>query len=72
MKLNFDSDLLVPVASGLMNVLTKITQNNDIPTGTNTIVFNFRDSAYNCEDGGFHPVEISITNHNGLDFPDFA
>ncbi|MGC3835590.1 hypothetical protein ACPSKX_15815 [Moritella viscosa] len=43
MKLNFDSDLLVPVASGLMNVLTKITQNNDIPTGTNTIVFNFRD-----------------------------
>ena len=67
MKLNFDSDsLLVPVTPTLMDLLTKVAQDNDVPTGTNTIVFNFRDSAYNCEDGGFHPVEISITNHNGL------
>ena len=67
MKLNFDSDSFpVPVTSDLMNILAKVALEQEIPTGTNTIVFNFRDSAYNSEDGGFHPVEISITNHNGL------
>lgn len=67
MKLNFDSDnLLVPVTPTLMDLLTKVVQENNIPTDANTIVFNFRDSTYSSDDGGYHPVEISISSHNGL------
>ena len=67
MKLNFDSDgLLVPVTPDLMNLLTKVAQTQDIPTDTNIIVFNFRDSTYSNKKGGYHPVEISITCNGGL------
>ncbi|EDM69291.1 hypothetical protein PE36_07382 [Moritella sp. PE36] len=67
MKLNFDSDsLLVPVTQDLMNLLAKVAQEQEIPTGTNTIVFNFRDSTYSNKKGGYHPVEISITCNGGL------
>jgi len=67
MKLNFDSDgLLVPVTPDLMNLLGKVAQAQDISTDTSTIVFNFRDSTYSNKNGGYHPVEISITCNGGL------
>jgi hypothetical protein len=67
MKLNFDSDgLLVPVTPDLMNLLAKVASDKDIPNDTGTVVFNFRDSTYSNDKGGYHPVEISITSHNGL------
>ena len=67
MKLNFDSDgLLVPVTPDLMDLLAKVAQEHDIPNDTGTIVFNFRDSTYGNDSGGYHPVEISITCNNGL------
>ncbi|MGC3835589.1 DUF2787 family protein [Moritella viscosa] len=30
------------------------------------LTLSYLTSEINSEDGGFHPVEISITNHNGL------
>ncbi len=67
MKLNFDSDgLLVPVTQDLMDLLAKVASDKDIPNDTGTIVFNFRDSTYSNNNGGYHPVEISITSHKGL------
>lgn len=67
MKLNFDSNgLLVPVTPTLMDLLTKVAQEQGIPNGINTIVFNFRDNTYSHDNGGYHPVEISITCHDGL------
>lgn len=67
MKLNFDLDgLLVPVTSTLMDLLAKVAQEQGIPTDAKNIVFNFRDNTYSHDKGGYHPVEISITCHNGL------
>ncbi|CED61887.1 Putative uncharacterized protein [Moritella viscosa] len=67
MKLNFDSDnLLVPVTPTLMDLLAKVAQEQDISNDAKTIVFNFRDSTYSNDSGGYHPVEISITCYNGL------
>ncbi|MCU8462402.1 DUF2787 domain-containing protein [Vibrio vulnificus] len=41
------------------NLIDKLTEEEHIATST-YLVFNFRDSSYNAEDGGFHPVEIAL------------
>ena len=41
------------------NLIDKLAEEEHITTST-YLVFNFRDSSYSAEAGGFHPVEIAI------------
>lgn len=36
--------------------------NNETPSTSRHVVFNFRDKSYSADAGGFHPVEISIAS----------
>ncbi|OQK50270.1 hypothetical protein XM75_c11847 [Vibrio vulnificus] len=54
----------LPVSTSLHSLLSKsliekLADEEHIATST-YLVFNFRDSSYNAEDGGFHPVEIAL------------
>lgn len=54
----------LPVSKSLHSLLSRILiekLDEEERIATNTyLVFNFRDSSYNAEAGGFHPVEIAI------------
>ncbi|OZS42114.1 DUF2787 family protein [Photobacterium sanguinicancri] len=62
MKLTFDVDrLLLPVSVDLQDRLNEVANQNDkLTSSTNALTFNFRDTSYNAESGGWHPVEIRI------------
>ena len=54
----------LPVSKSLHSLLTKslidkLAEEDHIATST-YLVFNYRDSSYSAEAGGFHPVEIAI------------
>ncbi|MGR5553499.1 DUF2787 family protein [Vibrio alfacsensis] len=67
MNLTFNVErLLLPVTQDLQNKLEQIANQHDLPTATTTaLTFNFRDTSYSAEDGGWHPVEIRIEQENG-------
>lgn len=54
----------LPIAKSLHTLLGKTLaarQAQDEALATSqSVVMNFRDSSYNAEDGGFHPVEIAL------------
>lgn len=62
MKLTFDVDrLLLPVTVDLQDKLEQIAnESGKLTTTTHALTFNFRDTGYSVESGGWHPVEIRI------------
>ncbi|ROO77055.1 DUF2787 domain-containing protein [Vibrio crassostreae] len=54
----------LPISDKLQALLNNNFQrqltNNDSIARTTYLVFNFRDSSYSSEAGGFHPVEIAV------------
>lgn len=67
MNLTFSVEgLLLPVSVDLQDKLNEISNQNNLPTLlTKALTFNFRDTSYSPEDGGWHPVEIRIEQENG-------
>ncbi|WP_236688716.1 DUF2787 domain-containing protein [Vibrio renipiscarius] len=56
--------LLLPVTTDLQGKLEQIANQHDLPTAsTRALTYNFRDASYSAEDGGWHPVEIRIEQH---------
>ena len=67
MNLTFSVEgLLLPVSVDLQDKLNEISNQNNLPTLlTKALTFNFRDTSYSAENGGWHPVEIRIEQENG-------
>ncbi|OQQ05421.1 hypothetical protein BK411_17435 [Vibrio splendidus] len=67
MNLTFDVERsLLPVSKDLRSKLEQIANQHDLPTASTTaLTFNFRDSSYSAESGGWHPVEIRIEQEDG-------
>ncbi|EHU9520949.1 DUF2787 domain-containing protein [Vibrio vulnificus] len=65
MKMIFTTEkLLLPVTTDLQGKLEQIANQHDLPTAsTRALTYNFRDASYSAEDGGWHPVEIRIEQH---------
>jgi hypothetical protein len=61
--LNFAPPSL-PVSKQLQSLLSQYCQNTfpseETKTTSSTITINFRDKSYSAEEGGYHPVEISL------------
>lgn len=66
MKLTFDVDrLLLPATVDLQETLEQIAnESGKLTSMTHTLTFNFRDTSYSAESGGWHPVEIRIVRLN--------
>lgn len=67
MHLTFNVErLLLPVTVDLQQKLQHIATQDNLPTtSTSALTFNFRDTGYSAESGGWHPVEIRIEQENG-------
>ncbi|UPR51795.1 DUF2787 domain-containing protein [Vibrio cyclitrophicus] len=67
MNLVFDAKrLLLSVSKDLRSKLEQIANQHDLPTAsTRALTFNFRDTSYSAESGGWHPVEIRIEQEDG-------
>jgi len=81
MKLNINlEDIPLPVSQSFIDVIHQQLANFHPTKETEYpligIVINFKDTSYNIEDGGYHPVEIGMNYTNGqctLDYiTDFA
>lgn len=48
------------ISTKLLATLNKIIAEEDLTTEVTNITVNFRDCSYNCEAGGYHPVEIAL------------
>ncbi|CDT33897.1 conserved hypothetical protein [Vibrio coralliirubri] len=65
MKLTFDVDRLLPVTVDLQERLEQIAnESGKLTSTTHALTFNFRDTSYSAESGGWHPVEIRIVRLN--------
>jgi hypothetical protein len=66
MKLTFDVDrLLLPATVDLQDTLEQIAnESGKLTSTTHALTFNFRDTSYSAESGGWHPVEIRIVRLN--------
>lgn len=66
MHLTFNVErLLLPVTADLQQKLQTIATQHNLPTtSTSALTFNFRDTGYSAESGGWHPVEIRIEQEN--------
>ena len=66
MHLTFNVErLLLPVTANLQQKLQTIATQHNLPTtSTSALTFNFRDTGYSAESGGWHPVEIRIEQEN--------
>ncbi|PSW63877.1 DUF2787 domain-containing protein [Photobacterium leiognathi subsp. mandapamensis] len=66
MHLTFNVErLLLPVTVDLQQKLQHIATQHDLSTtSTSALTFNFRDTGYSAESGGWHPVEIRIEQEN--------
>ncbi|MGS0677219.1 DUF2787 domain-containing protein [Shewanella sp. 125m-1] len=67
MNLTFNVErLLLPVTVDLQDKLNEIANQQNLPTAsTKALTFNFRDTSYSAESGGWHPVEIRIEQEDG-------
>lgn len=67
MNLTFDVErLLLPVSVDLQDALNRVISKSGKWTPMiQSVVFNFRDSSYSSENGGWHPVEIRLVHCNG-------
>ncbi|EMX0223379.1 DUF2787 domain-containing protein [Vibrio fluvialis] len=66
MSLVFDTErFLLPVSIDLQDALNRvISESGKWTPMIQSVVFNFRDSSYSSENGGFHPVEIRLVRCN--------
>ncbi|HCE3469726.1 TPA: DUF2787 domain-containing protein [Vibrio parahaemolyticus] len=62
MNLTFDVErLLLPVSVDLQDALNRvISESGKWTPMIQSMVFNFRDTTYSVEDGGWHPVEVRL------------
>ncbi|ELI5735517.1 DUF2787 domain-containing protein [Vibrio fluvialis] len=62
MKLVFDTErLLLPISTSIQDALNRvISESGKWTPMIQSVVFNFRDSYYSSENGGWHPVEIRL------------
>ncbi|MFS2263172.1 DUF2787 domain-containing protein [Vibrio vulnificus] len=62
MSLVFNTErFLLPVSVDLQDALNRvISESGKWTPMIQSVVFNFRDSSYSSENGGFHPVEIRL------------
>ena len=62
MNLTFDVErLLLPVSVDLQDTLSRVlTESGKWTPMIQSMVFNFRDTTYSVEDGGWHPVEVRL------------
>ncbi|WP_044362230.1 DUF2787 domain-containing protein [Vibrio fluvialis] len=66
MSLVFNTErFLLPVRIDLQDALNRVISKSGKWTPMiQSVVFNFRDSSYSSENGGFHPVEIRLVRCN--------
>ncbi|HDG1729062.1 MULTISPECIES: DUF2787 domain-containing protein [Vibrio] len=66
MSLVFNTEkFLLPVSIDLQDALNRvISESGKWTPMIQSVVFNFRDSSYSSENGGFHPVEIRLVRCN--------
>ncbi|HFG1973834.1 TPA: DUF2787 domain-containing protein [Vibrio cholerae] len=50
-----------PFHALLANILSEHQAKSEVQVTSKEVVMNFRDSSYSAEDGGFHPVEIALS-----------
>lgn len=55
----------VPVSEQLTSYLSELADERKIAESNQAITFNFRDTTYSAEAGGYHPVEIRIERQGG-------
>lgn len=65
MDIKFKPSLL-NVSDKLLASIKKVINGNAIAPGVSNITINFRDCSYNCDTGGYHPVEISIQKDESM------
>ncbi|PMH09495.1 DUF2787 family protein [Vibrio splendidus] len=63
MNLTFDVErLLLPVSVDLQDTLNRvISESGKLTPMIQSVVISLRDSSYNSENGGYHPIEISTS-----------
>ena len=66
MKINV-SGMPYRVAPGLVQLLENQIVKNSVPVDS-AITLNFRDPDYSAEGGGFHPVEIRISEQGVIEY----
>jgi len=68
-SLSFNKAAL-PISNALLKRLADVLNKHSEVVGDNYIVINFRDKGYSAENGGYHPVEISLSKdaNNRIDF----
>ncbi|WP_165310221.1 DUF2787 domain-containing protein [Vibrio ziniensis] len=66
MSLVFNTErFLLPVSIDLQDALNRVISKSGKWTPMiQSVVFNFRDSSYSSENGGFHPIEIRLVRCN--------
>ncbi|HGZ6495463.1 DUF2787 domain-containing protein [Vibrio parahaemolyticus] len=66
MSLVFNTErFLLPVSIDLQDALNRVISKSGKWTSMiQSVVFNFRDSSYSSEHGGFHPIEIRLVRCN--------
>ncbi|WP_141710029.1 DUF2787 family protein, partial [Vibrio splendidus] len=68
LTLQFDVErFLLPISIDLQNALNRIcNESGKVSSSTQAVTVNFRERAYCPENGGYHPIEISISRPNDL------
>nr|PMI85466.1 hypothetical protein BCU36_00590 [Vibrio lentus] len=51
----------LPISNALLKRLADVLNQHTEVVSDNYIVINFRDKGYSAENGGYHPVEISLS-----------
>ena len=54
-----------PVSEKLKQTLSAIAVADNVSAEETALTFNFRDTSYSAETGGYHPVEIRIEQRSG-------
>ena len=55
------------ISPKLLNTIKRAIIENDLTEEVLNITVNFRDCSYNCEAGGYHPVEIALQKEQESD-----
>lgn len=67
-----DKGYVLPVSKELVKVLNRAIENSG-NNGNEALYLNFRDPTYSPENGGFHPVEIMVSEDGKIQYiTDFA
>ena len=68
LTLQFDVErFLLPISIDLQNALNRIcNESGKVSSSTQAVTVNFRERAYCPENGGYHPIEVSVSRLNDL------